>query len=260
MKSTQLIQKAPLLAFLLWLSRKPRKGLKISLLSYKVLRGQTASYLEEPIAPDHPNREVLLYSWLLESLKVDWVEGFNSLAPLLWNQLAVQVRRLTSTPLLRLSPKPSFLRKLEVSNSPGTTDLLPHWPPQFEFYVFRITTHNQIIQMFNLFWFSRWLAPVLPLEPGPAPGVFLLKGAFSCHCCFPGVRVWLLVRCLETVPDCNTHWINKVEMNGIVRSTIPPYRSCWGSFEGGLVFLGSIILPSPFDCQFLTAQILTTCL
>lgn len=47
---------APLLAFLHWLSRKPRKGLKIILLSYKVLRGRPPSYLEEPIAPDHPNR------------------------------------------------------------------------------------------------------------------------------------------------------------------------------------------------------------
>lgn len=71
MKSTQLIPNAaaivltgsrmrtdiaPLLVFLPWLSRKPRKGLKIILLSYKVLTGQTPSYLEELIAPHHPDR------------------------------------------------------------------------------------------------------------------------------------------------------------------------------------------------------------
>lgn len=47
---------APLLVFLHWLSRKPRKGLKIILLSYKVLTGQTPSYLEELIALHHPDR------------------------------------------------------------------------------------------------------------------------------------------------------------------------------------------------------------
>lgn len=45
--------------FLHWLTRKPRKGLKVNLLSYKVLRSQAPSYLEEPIAPDHPNGPLL---------------------------------------------------------------------------------------------------------------------------------------------------------------------------------------------------------
>lgn len=107
---------APLLAFLHWLSGKSRKGLKLILLSYKVLRGQTPSYLEEPIAPDHPGRPLHSRSAAVlvaaRILKSERVEGFTYLAPPLWNQLAVQVRRLTSSPLLRLSQKPSSLRKL----------------------------------------------------------------------------------------------------------------------------------------------------
>lgn len=53
--------------------------------------------------------------------------------------------------------------------------------------------------MFNMFLLCWTFARVLPLEPGPAHGFFLIKGGLVCHTCFPGVTVWLLVRCLETV-------------------------------------------------------------
>ncbi|TWW81775.1 hypothetical protein D4764_01G0015900 [Takifugu flavidus] len=87
----------PVLASLHWLPVKFRIIFKTLLLTYKVLRGLAPSYLEELVIPYQPNRP--LRSQNAGLLVVPRVSrsrigdrAFSYQAPLLWNQLPVQVR------------------------------------------------------------------------------------------------------------------------------------------------------------------------
>ncbi|XP_056913213.1 uncharacterized protein LOC130539113 isoform X2 [Takifugu flavidus] len=111
----------PVMASLHWLPVKFRIIFKTLLLTYKVLRGLAPSYLEELVIPYQPNRP--LRSQNAGLLVVPRVSrsrtrgrAFSYQAPLLWNQLPVQVRDADSL-LLRLGLKPTSLKKLIVTNS-----------------------------------------------------------------------------------------------------------------------------------------------
>ncbi|TWW55902.1 hypothetical protein D4764_09G0009520 [Takifugu flavidus] len=91
----------PVLASLHWLPVKFRIIFKTLLLTYKVLRGLAPSYLEELVIPYQPNRP--LRSQNAGLLVVPRVSrsrmggrAFSYQAPLLWNQLPVQVREADS--------------------------------------------------------------------------------------------------------------------------------------------------------------------
>lgn len=91
----------PVLASLHWLPVKSRIIFKTLLLTYKVLRGLAPSYLEELVIPYQPNRP--LRSQNAGLLVVPRVfrsrlggRAFSYQAPLLWNQLPVQVREADS--------------------------------------------------------------------------------------------------------------------------------------------------------------------
>ncbi|TWW62397.1 hypothetical protein D4764_04G0010440 [Takifugu flavidus] len=84
------------MASLHWLPVKFRIIFKTLLLTYKVLRGLAPSYLEELVIPYQPNRP--LRSQNAGLLVVPRVSrsrmggrAFSYQAPLLWNQLPVQV-------------------------------------------------------------------------------------------------------------------------------------------------------------------------
>lgn len=76
-----------------------------------------------------------------------------------------------------------------------------------------------------MFLLSRSLARVLPLEPGPVDGFSLLKGFFFLPLLLTRGQDLAFGEVPGDIPDCNGHCINKVEMNGTVRSTIPYIRA-----------------------------------
>ncbi|XP_067351072.1 uncharacterized protein [Channa argus] len=112
LKSLQLIQNAaarvltgtskrdhisPSLASLHWLPIKFRIEFKTLLLTYKALNGQAPSYIEDLIAPYHPSRPLrsqnagLLVVPRISKSRMGG-RAFSYQAPLLWNQLPVQIR------------------------------------------------------------------------------------------------------------------------------------------------------------------------
>ncbi len=88
---------SPILASLDWFPVKSRTEFRVLLLTYKALNGQEPSYLKELIAPYYPSR-------LLRDPNADFLvipriskmslggRAFSYQAPLLWNQLPVQVQ------------------------------------------------------------------------------------------------------------------------------------------------------------------------
>ncbi|TWW76580.1 hypothetical protein D4764_13G0012420 [Takifugu flavidus] len=109
------------MASLHWLPVKVRIIFKTLLLTYKVLRGLAPSYLEELVTPYQPNRP--LRSQNAGLLVVPRVStgrmggrAFSYQAPLLWNQLSVQlIDDVVSCIVSLLPPHPS----LYPSTGPG---------------------------------------------------------------------------------------------------------------------------------------------
>ncbi|XP_056887154.1 uncharacterized protein LOC130524745 [Takifugu flavidus] len=106
----------PVLASLHWLPVKFRIIFKTLLLTYKVLRGLAPSYLEELVIPYQPNRP--LRSQNAGLLVVPRVfrsrmggRAFSYQAPLLWNQLPVQVREADSIATLKIRLKTYLFEK-----------------------------------------------------------------------------------------------------------------------------------------------------
>lgn len=106
----------PALASLHWLPVKFRIIFKTLLLTYKVLRGLAPSYLEELVIPYHPNRP--LRSQNAGLLVVPRVSrsrmggrAFSYQAPLLWNQLPVQVREADSIATFKIRLKTYLFEK-----------------------------------------------------------------------------------------------------------------------------------------------------
>ena len=88
---------SPVLASLHWLPVNSRIEFKVLLLTYKALHGQAPSYLKELVVPYHPNRT--LRSQNAGLLVVPRVSksslggrAFSYRAPLLWNQLPIEIR------------------------------------------------------------------------------------------------------------------------------------------------------------------------
>ncbi|TWW54029.1 hypothetical protein D4764_0190140 [Takifugu flavidus] len=123
---------SPVMASLHWLPVKFRITFKTLLLTYKVLRGLAPSYLEELVIPYQPNRP--LRSQNAGLLVVPRVSrsrmggrAFSYQAPLLWNQLPVQLSSfLSSFPSFSFSSPllPSFL-----SSFPSSSFLLSSTSP-----------------------------------------------------------------------------------------------------------------------------------
>uniref|UniRef100_A0A674PEA0 Reverse transcriptase domain-containing protein n=1 Tax=Takifugu rubripes TaxID=31033 RepID=A0A674PEA0_TAKRU len=106
----------PVMASLHWLPVKFRIIFKTLLLTYKVLRGLAPSYLEELVIPYHPNR--LLRSQNAGPRVVPRVSrsrmggrAFSYQAPLLWNQLPVQVREADSIATFKIRLKTYLFEK-----------------------------------------------------------------------------------------------------------------------------------------------------
>ncbi|TWW55907.1 hypothetical protein D4764_09G0009570 [Takifugu flavidus] len=106
----------PVMASLHWLPVKFRIIFKTLLLSYKVLRGLAPSYLEELVIPYQPNRP--LRSQKAGLLVVPRVSrsrmggrAFSYQAPLLWNQLPVQVREADSIATFKIRLKTYLFEK-----------------------------------------------------------------------------------------------------------------------------------------------------
>ncbi|TWW74321.1 hypothetical protein D4764_14G0003220 [Takifugu flavidus] len=106
----------PVLASLHWLPVKFRINVKTLLLTYKVLRGLAPSYLEELVIPYQPNRP--LRSQNAGLLVVPRVSrsrmggrAFSYQAPLLWNQLPVQVREADSIATFKIRLKTFLFEK-----------------------------------------------------------------------------------------------------------------------------------------------------
>ncbi|TWW58995.1 putative RNA-directed DNA polymerase from transposon X-element [Takifugu flavidus] len=106
----------PVLASLHWLPVKFRIIFKTLLLTYKVLRGLAPSYLEELVIPYQPNRP--LRSQNAGLLVVPRVSrsrmggrAFSYQAPLLWNQLPVQVREADSIATFKIRLKTYLFEK-----------------------------------------------------------------------------------------------------------------------------------------------------
>uniref|UniRef100_A0A674PCY9 Reverse transcriptase domain-containing protein n=1 Tax=Takifugu rubripes TaxID=31033 RepID=A0A674PCY9_TAKRU len=107
---------SPVLASLHWLPVKFRITFKTLLLTYKVLRGLAPSYLEELVIPYQPNRP--LRSQNAGLLVVPRVSrsrmggrAFSYQAPLLWNQLPVQVREADSIATFKIRLKTYLFEK-----------------------------------------------------------------------------------------------------------------------------------------------------
>ncbi|TWW65331.1 hypothetical protein D4764_21G0002310 [Takifugu flavidus] len=104
------------MASLHWLPVKFRIIFKTLLLTYKVLRGLPPSYLEELVIPYQPNRP--LRSQNAGLLVVPRVSrsrmggrAFSYQAPLLWNQLPVQVREADSIATFKIRLKTYLFEK-----------------------------------------------------------------------------------------------------------------------------------------------------
>uniref|UniRef100_A0A674PHN9 Reverse transcriptase domain-containing protein n=1 Tax=Takifugu rubripes TaxID=31033 RepID=A0A674PHN9_TAKRU len=106
----------PVMASLHWLPVKFRIIFKTLLLTYKVHRGLAPSYLEELVIPYQPNRP--LRSQNAGLLVVPRVSrsrmggrAFSYQAPLLWNQLPVQVREADSIATFKIRLKTYLFEK-----------------------------------------------------------------------------------------------------------------------------------------------------
>uniref|UniRef100_A0A674PN03 Reverse transcriptase domain-containing protein n=1 Tax=Takifugu rubripes TaxID=31033 RepID=A0A674PN03_TAKRU len=107
---------SPVMASLHWLPVKFRITFKTLLLTYKALRGLAPSYLEELVIPYQPNRP--LRSQNAGLLVVPRVSrsrmggrAFSYQAPLLWNQLPVQVREADSIATFKIRLKTYLFEK-----------------------------------------------------------------------------------------------------------------------------------------------------
>ncbi|XP_034041739.1 uncharacterized protein LOC117524118, partial [Thalassophryne amazonica] len=131
LKSLQLIQNAaprvltgtrrrehisPILASLHWLPVNSRIEFKILLLTYKVLNNQVPSYLRDLVVPYHPNRA--LCSQTAGLLVVPRVcksrmggRAFSFQAPLLWNQLPIQIRETDTLSTFKIRLKTFLFAK-----------------------------------------------------------------------------------------------------------------------------------------------------
>ncbi|XP_034015853.1 uncharacterized protein LOC117501131, partial [Thalassophryne amazonica] len=131
LKSLQLIQNAaarvlmgtrrrehisPILASLHWLPVNSRIEFKILLLTYKVLNNQVPSYLRDLIVPYHPNRALrsqtaglLVVPRLCKSRMGG--RAFSFQAPLLWNQLPIQIRETDTLSTFKIRLKTFLFAK-----------------------------------------------------------------------------------------------------------------------------------------------------
>ncbi len=88
---------SPILASLHWLPVNSRIDFKVLLLTYKALHGQAPSYLEDLIVPYHPNKTLRSQNaglLVIPRISKSCLGGraFCYRAPLLWNQLPIQIR------------------------------------------------------------------------------------------------------------------------------------------------------------------------
>ncbi|KAK2872069.1 hypothetical protein Q8A73_024565, partial [Channa argus] len=134
LKSLQLIQNAaarvltgtskrdhisPSLASLHWLPIKFRIEFKTLLLTYKALNGQAPSYIEDLIAPYHPSRPLRSQNAglrVVPRISKSRMGGraFSYQAPLLWNQLPVQIREADTLSTFKSKLKTFLFNKLLV--------------------------------------------------------------------------------------------------------------------------------------------------
>ena len=106
----------PLLKSLHWLPVEARIHFKIVLITYKILNGQSAEYLEPLIKDYHPSRALrsssrsLLCTPAIKS-KTYWGRAFYTAAPQLWNSTPEYVKNADSVTTFKTKLKTFLFRK-----------------------------------------------------------------------------------------------------------------------------------------------------